>query len=219
MIFEPSLWPQGGGVICSPPRIKEVGSRVEDGQRLRARIVSAIEDHEEKIEDNPTRIQFLCALGDEETEEIITYNEILNHIEADETEETTTIWKFKRITAHEGPLTRTHPSWKGSPYNVMGEWENGEITSEPLAVIAADDPITCAVYAKENVLLELESWNGSNRLPKDRRSFSAWLIKPSFDPTVPHRNTNTDTKYRKTTCMMYVWMRRLETRNGKTPPN
>jgi hypothetical protein len=130
---------------------------MEDGHRHRARIVRAIEDHDGEIEDNPTRIQFLCSINDNESEEIITYNEILNHIENDETEETT-IWKFKRITAHEGPLTRTHPSWKGSPYNVMIEWENGEITSEPLAVIAADDPVTCALYAKENDLLELDAW-------------------------------------------------------------
>jgi hypothetical protein len=41
----------------------------------------------------------------------------------------------------------------------MIEWENGEITSEPLApVIAADDPVTCAHYAKENDLLELDAW-------------------------------------------------------------
>jgi hypothetical protein len=40
----------------------------------------------------------------------------------------------------------------------MIEWENGEITSEPLAVIAADDPVTCALYAKENDLLELDAW-------------------------------------------------------------
>jgi hypothetical protein len=91
---------------------------MEDGQPLRARIVRAIEAHDGEIEDNPTRIQFLCSINDDESEEIITYNEILNHIENDETEETT-IWKFKRITAHEGPLTRTHPSWKGSPYNLL----------------------------------------------------------------------------------------------------
>jgi hypothetical protein len=28
------------------------------------------------------------------------------------------------------------------------EWENGEITKEPLGIIAADDPVTCAIYAK-----------------------------------------------------------------------
>jgi len=40
----------------------------------------------------------------------------------------------------------------------MIEWENGEITSEPLSVIAADDPVTCALYAKENDLLNQEGW-------------------------------------------------------------
>jgi len=40
----------------------------------------------------------------------------------------------------------------------MIEWENGEITSEPLSVIAANDPVTCALYAKENDLLDQEGW-------------------------------------------------------------
>ena len=45
---------------------------------------------------------------------------------------------------------------KGSKYNVQVEWETGEITFEPLSIIAADDPVTCAAYAKENDLLALE---------------------------------------------------------------
>ena len=129
----------------------------EDGQRFRARIVRAIEDHDAETADNPDRIQFLCSINDDAFEEIIAYNDILNHIEKDESEETT-VWKFKRITAHEGPLIRSHPNWNGSSYNVMIEWENGEITSEPLGVIAADDPVTCAIYAKDNNLLELDGW-------------------------------------------------------------
>ena len=36
---------------------------------------------------------------------------------------------------------------------VQVEWETGEITFEPLSIIAADDPVTCAAYAKENDLL------------------------------------------------------------------
>ena len=30
------------------------------------------------------------------------------------------------------------PDWKGSKYNVQVEWETGEITFEPLSIIAAD---------------------------------------------------------------------------------
>ena len=64
------------------------------------------------------------------------------------------VWKFQRIVSHQGPLLPNHPDYKGSTYNVMIEWENGEITSEPLQVIAKDDPVTCAIYARENGLLD-----------------------------------------------------------------
>ena len=40
----------------------------------------------------------------------------------------------------------------------MPEWENGEVTSEPLSIFAADDPVSCAVYAKENNLLDTPGW-------------------------------------------------------------
>jgi hypothetical protein len=40
----------------------------------------------------------------------------------------------------------------------MVEWENGEITTAPLSIIAADDPVTCALYAKENNLLHQDGW-------------------------------------------------------------
>ena len=40
----------------------------------------------------------------------------------------------------------------------MIEWETGETTEEPLSCIAADDPVTCAVYARQHDLLYLEGW-------------------------------------------------------------
>ena len=44
--------------------------------------------------------------------------------------------------------------------------ETGEITFEPLSIIAADDPVTCAAYAKENYLLALEEWRRFRSLAK-----------------------------------------------------
>jgi len=41
---------------------------------------------------------------------------------------------------------------------VQVKWENGEVTYNPLDVIAADDPVTCAVYARDNDLLEQPGW-------------------------------------------------------------
>ena len=139
----------------------------DDGQRFHARIVEAVKDHESDLASNPTRIKFLCSVNDDEFEEIMSHNEILSHIERDE--EDTAVWKFKRITAHEGPLSQSHPSYKGSRHNVMIEWETGEITTEPLNIIAADDPVTCAIYAADNDLLEEESWVRFKRLAKRQK--------------------------------------------------
>ena len=65
------------------------------------------------------------------------------------------LYRFRAIIGHEGPLKATDPNWKGSKWNVQIEWETGEITFEPLSVIAADDPITCAAYAKEKTYTTL----------------------------------------------------------------
>ena len=40
----------------------------------------------------------------------------------------------------------------------MIEWETGEITAEPLSIIAVDDPVTCAIYAKQHNRLESNGW-------------------------------------------------------------
>lgn len=130
----------------------------EDGERLRVRIqeiVDAVEDHEYSTIKSRDHVRFKVSAGDK-YEDIMTYDQIVSKIEQEM--DSDIVWKFKRITAHEGPLAPNHRNYKGSLYNVMVEWENGEITSEPLSVIAADDPVTCAIYARENNLLELEGW-------------------------------------------------------------
>ena len=58
---------------------------------------------------------------------------------------------------------------KGSKYNVMVEWESGEVTYEPLTLISKDDPITCAVYAKKHDLLDTTGWKHLKRYAKTSR--------------------------------------------------
>ena len=62
------------------------------------------------------------------------------------------------IASHQGLLNRGYPGYNGSKFNVLVEWETGESTYEPLDVIAADDPVTCAIYAKEKGLLNEPGW-------------------------------------------------------------
>ena len=129
---------------------------MDNGERHSGRIVKAITEHKRDIANNPDRIKFLCSFNNDGDEDILACHDIINRIEKEY--EDPTVWKLQSITAHEGPLQQTHPNYKGSPYNVMIEWETGEITSEPLSIIAADNPVTCSIYAKQNDLLNTEGW-------------------------------------------------------------
>jgi hypothetical protein len=142
----------------------------EDGQQFRARIVKLIEDHTSQLENNKDRIKILLSLNDDTREEVITYNQLLEYLAKDKDNDI--VWKFKRIVSHQGPLTPNHPDYKGSMYNVMIEWENGETTNEPLQVIAKDDPVSCAIYAKENGLLDLPGWKQFKSIAKRQKKFT-----------------------------------------------
>jgi hypothetical protein len=139
----------------------------EDGQRFRSRIVRAIAENEQELEDNPERVKFVCSMNNDAFEDIVAYSDILQHLERDEDD--AHIWKFHRITAHEGPLASSHPNWKGSSFNVMVEWEDGSITTEPLGIIAADDPVTCAMYARDNDPLLHPGWKRFNTITKKQK--------------------------------------------------
>ena len=62
---------------------------------------------------------------------------------------------FKAITGHEDPLPKSYSNCDGLPCNLRIEWENGKITNEPLNIIAADDPVSCAIYGGDYDLLQL----------------------------------------------------------------
>ena len=100
------------------------------------------------------KINFLLDVGQGRSQAIISYNQVLNYLEK-ANQEDDSLYKFRAITNHHGPLKKSDPIYNGSLYNVMVEWETGEITEEPLSIIAQDDPITCAAYAKKHNLLHL----------------------------------------------------------------
>ena len=99
----------------------------------------------------------------------MSYVQILDHL--DHQEQHDDLYKFRAITGHQGPLSPQDENYKGSKYNVMVEWETGEITEEPLSVIAADDPVTCATYMSRN--MTSSTWmagKGSNTLLRTKSS-------------------------------------------------
>jgi len=139
----------------------------EDGQRFRMRIVKTITDHHENLNKNVRDLKFLVSGRNKTMDEILTYNEIIEHLQrsnAEEEDVNNQYLKFRSIIGHQGPLSPKDPLYKGSSYNVLVDWEDGETTYEPLDIIAADDPITCALYAKNNELLEQPGWKRFKRL-------------------------------------------------------
>ena len=98
----------------------------------------------------------------------MSYGHILDHL--DHQEQQHDLYKFRAITSHQGPLSPLDENYKGSKYNVMVEWETGEITEEPLSLSAANDPVTCATYAKKHDLLHWMTGKVSNTLLRTKSS-------------------------------------------------
>ena len=135
----------------------------DNGERHMAKIID-IDDHGQPLED----IKFKLKINKDQAEEIMSYNQLMDYIqkETDAEEDPDSLFKFRDIVAHQGPLESTDPNHKGSKYNVMVEWESGEVTYEPLTLISKDDPITCAVYAKKHDLLDTTRWKHLKRYAK-----------------------------------------------------
>ena len=123
-----------------------------------------IDDHGQPLED----IKFKLKINKDQAEEIMSYNQLMVYIQkgTDAEEDPDSLFKFRDIVAHQGPLESTDPDHKGSKYNVMVEWESGEVTYEPLTLISKDDPITCAVYTKKHDLLDTTGWKHLKRYAK-----------------------------------------------------
>ena len=86
----------------------------------------------------------------------MSYNDIINHVLNQEDKDI--MQKFKCIVSNEVPLIAYCPNYKVLRYNFMVYWDTGYTTTEPIDNITSDDPVTCAMYADENNLLQDEVW-------------------------------------------------------------
>ena len=95
--------------------------------------------------------------------------------------------KFKCIKDHRGPYTSSDPDYLGSSYNLLIEWENGEMTSEPLSNMIASDPYTCAIYAKMHDLLNTPGLKLLKRHARTARRLIRTLKKSKYGQAEPSR--------------------------------
>jgi hypothetical protein len=143
------------------------------------------------------------SLNKDQQEDIITYNKKLEYITKDD--ESNITWKFRRIISHEG-LTQ------GFQHELLIEWENREIAKEPLEVITADDPVTCAIYARENCLLDQPRWKHFRRIAKNEKKLTHMVNEAKLKPF----NTTPKYKYGYEIPKTYEQAKQLDQRNGNT---
>ena len=84
----------------------------------------------------------------------------------EENETSDDLYKLKALIGHQIPLKAPNPKLKRSKYNVLVEWETGEMTYEPLSVLAAYNSVTWTSYNQGNGISHLDGWKRLMNLAK-----------------------------------------------------
>ena len=149
----------------------------DNGERHMAKVID-IDDHGQTLED----IKFKLKINKDQAEEIMSYNQLMDYIQkgTDAEEDPDSLFKFRDIVAHQGPLESTDPNHKGSKYNVMVEWESGEVTYEPLTIISKDDPILVQFMPRNMIFLTQEDGNTLKGMPRHPKDSSELSSNPGF---------------------------------------
>ena len=128
----------------------------ENGERHRAKIVQKIIERDKEA--RTERTKFLVTYeGHDKSDEIVDYTTVADYLQKQietDNDPSEQFYKFKEVVGHQGPLKPGDPDYKGSRFNLMTHWEDGSYTYEPLSQLKADDPVTVALYAKQNGLLD-----------------------------------------------------------------
>ena len=102
--------------------------------------------HKFKVIEETDEGKYLCQVGDSHCEEILTYNEVMDHVHKKHLCD-----KYNNMFAFESILD--HRKGKDRKFEVLVKWETEEEKWEPLKIMVKEDPITLAAYAAEHDLL------------------------------------------------------------------
>ena len=133
-------------------------------------MVEVIEETDKEI---VQKLSCVLCIENGKVEELTSYRQLLDHLEAaanENNEISDDLYKFRALIGHKGPLKATDHNWKGCKYKVVVDSETGEKIYEPLSVLAADDPVTCATYTKDNDLLHIDGRKRFRNLARGTKS-------------------------------------------------
>lgn len=88
---------------------------------------------------------------------------------------------------HQGPLSCSDKGCARSARSVLVKWESWEITIKPLAIIAINVPVACAICARGNGLLSADGWRCFKPAAQRKRRGS-WLRAANQAKLRPFKN-------------------------------
>jgi len=144
-----------------------------DGSRHRAKIMESVRDMKDKAHEDPACIKFRCLVNND-FEEVVAHNDLVDFIEKDTAWEGA--WTFEKILSHK-KVRKGDKDYRGAGMNCLVLWSTGEQTWEPLydrsgkSGLWIDDPVTVAIYARDNGLLDEPGWKlpGLKKIAKTQK--------------------------------------------------
>ena len=130
----------------------------ENGEQRRAQIEDMEATKDWTPDSKQPLFKFRLKVGDKRCDEIVTYNRMLEWIERDS--EKGDFYNMDGILDHK----KVDGKWQ-----LLVQWSSGQTTWNPLSLTAADDPITVALYAKRNKLLDEPSFKHLKKYTKTEK--------------------------------------------------
>ena len=134
----------------------------EDGEKLIEEIIKVHDDHMKGMQRHPDAIRLRVKCGDEEYNKIVDYNEALQFIEEQQPDGDGN-YAFKRIIDHEGPFEKGKGNWMGSKYNLLVEYDDGQIQWTKMDNLIPFANSALAAYGKAHNLLDKPGWKRFKR--------------------------------------------------------
>ena len=180
----------------------------ENGERKRATIsdhVDTINQDQISREDQP---RLKLKVDGDQLNDLISYNQLMEYLEdnTDTGQLENGFYKFKCIKEQRGPCSSSDPEYLGSSYNLLIEWETGEITWEPISSIIASDPYTCVIYAKRHNLLNTPGWKLLKRHARTGRRLIRTPRSQNISKPRHQENISMDGKFQEIMHMPYNLM-------------
>ena len=117
----------------------------ENGERHRAKVTRLVveiidQDNDQRVE----TINFNLDIGNGKVEELISYNQLLGHLENAQDHDMgmdQELYRFRAIIGHQGPLLASDPDWKGILFKLSGRLGRLLLNPSPSLLLMIQSPV------------------------------------------------------------------------------